>query len=127
MHEYRTKPIDRTLLLTELAAVCDALSLVHVVDVSISFGWDSNLPIDMMWKDQTVPVRDLVSFVTKGEMSGVFQVGKADVFIDAPEFVFVLGHEGDAQVKGRSDLVQQFARRWETLGYSPYEVQQRAQ
>jgi hypothetical protein len=126
MHEYRTKPIDRSLLLAELAAVRDALSLVHVVDVSISFGWDSNLPINAMWKDQTVPVKDLLSFVMKSEISGVVQVGEADIFIEAPEFLFSLSHESDAQVKGRSDLVQQFARRWEALGYSPYEVQQRA-
>lgn len=123
MHEYRTKPIDRSLLLAELAAVCDALSLRHVVDVSVSFGWDSNLPINAMWKDQTVPVNDLLSFVTKSEISGVVQVGKGDIFVEAPEFLFALRHESDAQVKGRSDLVQQFARRWETLGFSPYEVQ----
>lgn len=124
MYEYRTKPIDRSLLLAELAAVCDALSLVHVVDISISFGWSSALPVNAMWKDQTVPVKELLSFVTKSEMSGVVQVGKADIFIEAPELLFALGHEGDVQVKGHSDLVQQFARRWEALGYSPYEVRQ---
>jgi hypothetical protein len=123
MPEYRTKPIDRSALLAELAAVSEALSLANVVDVSISFGWDSNLPINAMWKDQTVPVKELLSFVTKSEMSGVAQVGKADIYIEAPEFEFALGHEGDAHVKGCSDLVQKFARRWEALGYSPYEVQ----
>ena len=125
MREYRTKPIDRSLLLAELAAVCDALSLDSVVDVSVSFGWDSNLPIDQMWKDKIVPVQDLLLFVTESELSGVIQVDKADIFIDAPEFLFTLCHEGDAHVKGRSDLVQQFAQRWEALGYSPREVQPR--
>jgi hypothetical protein len=64
MPEYRTKPIDRSLLLAELAAVREALSLANVVDDSISFGWDSNLPINAMWRDQAVPVKDLLSFVT---------------------------------------------------------------
>jgi hypothetical protein len=126
VHEYYTRPLDRSLLLAELAAVCDALSLTSVVDVSVSFGWSSNLPIDQMWKDKIVPVKDLLSFITRSETSGVIQVGKADIFIDAPEFVFTLGHEGDAQVKGGSNMVQEFARRWETLGYSPKEVQPRA-
>lgn len=126
MHEYYTRPLDRSLLLAELAAVCDALSLTSVVDVSVSFGWNSNLPIDQMWKDKIVPVKDLLSFITSSETSGVIQVGKADIFIDAPEFVFTLGHESDAQVNGGSNMVQEFARRWETLGYSPREVQPRA-
>jgi hypothetical protein len=126
VHEYYTRPLDRSVLLTELAAVCDALSLVNVVDVSVSFGWNSNLPIDQMWKDKIVPVKDVLSFITSSETSGVIQVGKADIFIDAPEFVFTLGHEGDAEVKGGSNMVQEFARRWETLGYSPKEVQPRA-
>ena len=73
-----------------------------------------------------VPVKDLLSFITSSETSGVIQVGKADIFIDAPEFVFTLGHESDVQVNGGSNMVQEFARRWETLGYSPREVQPRA-
>jgi hypothetical protein len=123
MHEYRTKPIDRSLLLEELAAVCEALSIANVSHVAVSFGWDSNLPTNAMWKDQTVPVNDLISFIAKSEMSGVVQIGKADIFIEAPDFLFTLCHESDAHVRGSSDLVQQFVRRWEALGYSPYKVQ----
>jgi hypothetical protein len=125
MHEYYTKPLDRSILLAELAAVRDALSLANIIDVSVSFGWDSNRPIDDMWKDKIVPVKDLLSFIANSEISGAVHVGKADIFIDVPEFVFMLHHESLATVKGRSDLVQKFVRRWEELGYSPKEVRPR--
>jgi hypothetical protein len=123
-HEYRTKPISRLQLLAELAAACEAFSLKGLSGVEISFGWDSNLPLDDMWKSSTVLVGDVLSFVGESEKSGVVEIGKGDVFIEVPEFMLTLCHESDAHVSGDSDLVEKFFRRWEASGYDPYEVRE---
>ena len=95
MHEYHTKPLDRSLLLAELAAVRDALSLANIIDVSVSFGWDSNLSIDDMWKDKIVPVKDsvveILAELAGGLRSGISYVGarSLDEFRRHAEFVRV--------------------------------------
>lgn len=54
--ERRTKPINRSLLLAELAVACENLKKAGVREALVSFGWDSNLPVTEMWKGQTVSV-----------------------------------------------------------------------
>jgi len=122
LREYRTKPIDRSQLLAELTELCSVLERNHFSDVAVSFGWDSNIPIDSMWDKHIVDVKDVHSFIARSEQSGLVGLGSGDVFIEAPQFEFLLCHEGDVHVKGSSGLVQQFVHRWEMLGYSPYEV-----
>lgn len=126
MAEYRTKPIERSLLFAELGALCEALSGAGITEAAVSFGWDSNLAIDEMWKDQIVLVQDVYSFVVNAEALGVVMVGTADIFIEAPDFLFTLCHEGDVHVKGNSTLSRQFVHRWEALDYAPFEVQEPA-
>ena len=79
-----------------------------------------------MWKDQTVAVKDLCSFIASSEKTGVVVVGEGDIFIESPGFRFTLCHEGDAHVDGESFLAQQTTSRWKSLGYAPYEVRPRA-
>jgi hypothetical protein len=95
-------------------------------EVLVSFGWDSNLPIEEMWQEQSVSIDNVIATIDESERSGISQVGKSDIFIESPGFLFTLCHEGDVHVKGSSVLVEQFARRWEALGYAPYQVRQRA-
>jgi len=122
MVEYRTKPINRSLPFAELEAVCELLSREGIDKVSVSFGWDSNLSFDEMWKDQTVAVKDIYAFVANSESSGIAQIGKADIFVECPGLLLTLCHEGDIHVKGSSTLVQRLALRWETLDYVPHEM-----
>lgn len=117
--------MDRNSLLAELEAVCEALNNAGVVHVSVSFGWDANLGIKDMWKDQTVAVKDLCSFIALSEKSGVVVVGKGDILITAPDFSFILCHESDIHIDGESPLVRRVIRRWKDLGQAPYKVQQR--
>ena len=122
MSEYRTKPLIPSLLMAELAAVCEALSNEGVELATVSFGWDSNLPIEEMWKDQQMPVKDISTFVSKSEGARVVEIGKADIFVESPGILFTLCHEGDAHVKGESPLVKQITARWQSLEYEPYEL-----
>ncbi len=125
MSEYRTKPVNRPLLLAELAAVCEALSSKDIGSASVSFGLDSNLSIEQMWKAQMVAVKDICSFVANSESTGIVKVGSADIFVETPGFLFTLCHEGDVHVKGDSSLVTHFVHRWDALRYDPYEIQNR--
>lgn len=124
VRQYRTKPIDRLLLSAELTAVSEALRVADVHEVAVSFGWESNLAIDVMWKNEIVSVDHLPSFIANSEVSGIVEIGKSDIFVEAPGLLFTLCHEGDAHMEGDSEIIEQFARRWAALGYAPYEVPQ---
>ena len=126
MTEYRTKPLENALLRAELQIACDAFREADLKEVQVSFGWDSKLPIEEMWQEQSVPIDNVVAVIDESERLGISQVGKSDIFVEAPDFRFTLCHEGDVHVKGSSGLVEQFVRRWEALGYAPYQVRQRA-
>ena len=122
MPEFRTQPLERGPLLAELAAVCEALGQAGLSQASVSFGWDSSLPIGEMWKDQLVPLQAIASVVTNSEANGISRIGKSDVFVESPGFLLTLCHEGDLHVAGESPLVQAVVRRWHALGYAPYEL-----
>jgi hypothetical protein len=124
--EYRTKPLDNALLRAELQFVCDAFRNAELKDVAVSFGWDSNLPIERMWQEQFVSIDEVVATIEASERSGISQIGKSDIFVESPGFLFMLCHEGDVHVKGSSVLVERFARRWQALDYAPYRVHQGA-
>ena len=126
MTEYRTNLLDNALLFRELQAACDAMRAADLKEVSVSFGWDSDLPIEEMWQKRSVSIDEVIAVVDNSVRSGISQIGKSDIFVESTGFLFTLCHEGDVHVKGSSVLVEQFARRWEELGYAPYQVRQRA-
>jgi hypothetical protein len=126
MLEHRTKQIDRLQLLAELEFACAGLVEAGVIEVLVCFGWDSNLPIDEMWKDQAVPTQEVVAFVKESEQSGISTVGKSDIFVRSESFGFTLCHESDAHVVGESSLVKQLVKRWRLLSYKPYAIQSSA-
>lgn len=123
MTEYRTRTLARTLLLEELRFACSAMPRHEIATAAVSFGWDSNLSIEEMWKDQIMPTGEVLVFVNAAEEAGTIEVGKADVFIEGTNFIFQLCHESDAHVKGSSLLVSELVDRWKTAGYAPYEVE----
>jgi hypothetical protein len=120
--EHRTKQIERSLLLAELAAACARLADSNILEASVSFGWDSNQPIEEMWKPQIVSTLGIVAFVESSERSGIAVVGKSDIFVESKSFLLTLCHEGDVHVAGESQLVEQLIERWQLLGYEPSAV-----
>jgi hypothetical protein len=126
MIEYRTKPLSSDVLLGELGFVCGELGRHGFAELLVSFGWDSNLPIDEMWKEQAVPSEGVVAYVQKSEHAGIVQIGNADIFVEAEAFRFTLCHEGDAHVSGAMPLASELVQRWAQLGYEPYAVEQDA-
>lgn len=119
MAEYATRQLDRSQLLHALKVGCDELTGAQIEDVIVSFGWDSNQPIDAMWKPVTTPIRQVFDVISAAERYRLIEVGKADVFFDAEGFSLLLCHEGDAHVSGASDLVAKIAARWCSAGYEP--------
>ena len=122
MREWRTKPLDRPALLAELAAVAEALRLAGVRHADVSFGWDSNLAVDEMWKAKPVLVEQLVAFAEASERAGLIDIGASDLLIEALKVEFVLCHEGDAHISGESVFVRQIVDRWCALDYAPHEI-----
>jgi hypothetical protein len=121
--EHRTRPLSREELLQELAHACTSLAASGVDVADVSFGWDSNLDIDEMWKDQAVEVRGIEAFLLQAESAGIVTLGKSDVFVAASSFCLTLCHEGDAHVSGEAAVVAEIVRRWVAVGYEPYVVQ----
>lgn len=121
VQQYRTMPLDRSVLLEELVAVCEVWNAANVEDVVVSFGWESNLTIDEMWKSQIVSIDRLLAFIADSEASGIVKIGGADIFVEAAGLVFTLCHESDAHVEGNPELVKPFVERWSALGYAPYQ------
>ena len=121
--EFRTQPLESKPMLAELAAACEALGQVGITHASVSFGWDSNLPIDQMWKGQTVAVHEIAALIASSESGGVSQIGRSDIFLESAGFLFTLCHEGDLHISGDSPLVREVVSRWRALGYAPYELE----
>jgi hypothetical protein len=123
--EHRTHPLSREQMLAEVSELCAKLALAGIERASVSFGWDSNIPIDEMWIDKQVAVSELASYLCKAEVTGAIQIGKSDVFIKSEEIEFVLCHESDLHVRGTHSLVAEIQRRWFNLGYEPYPIETR--
>jgi hypothetical protein len=92
---------------------------------NVMFGWDSNLDIDDMWHEMSVPRKDVVDFVLSAERAGTVIVGRSDVFVSAGGLEFTLCHESDVHIKATADAANEFFDRWKDKGYSPYTVQPR--
>ena len=122
MAEYATRQLNRSQLLHELAAVCEDLVNADVEAVVLMYGWDSNQSIDAMWKPLATPSRRVCDVVSEAEKSGLIEIGKSDVFVDAEGFSFMLCHEGDVHVRGESALVARTAARWFDIGLDPREI-----
>jgi hypothetical protein len=127
MSEYRTKPIDRLSLLAELQFVCEKLATAGFSEVTVSLGWGSKMPIGDMWQDQAVAVGDVAKVVANSEESGISSIGKSDILVGVPRFRLTLCHDGDVHAEGDSPLVGELNRRWQSLGYEPYEVKPKGQ
>ena len=117
--------MSREQMLAEVSELCAKLVLAGVERVSVSFGWDSNLPIDEMWKDTEVSVVELAKYLAEAEGAGTIEIGKADVFLKSEELEFTLCHESDLHIGGEHPLVVETQRRWLNLGYEPYPVEPR--
>jgi hypothetical protein len=120
--EYRTHPLPRELILPELTLVCANWLAAGVKHVAVSFGWDSNLPIDAMWKDVQVPVGAVVQYLEAAERAGTIEIGKTDVFMRTEEIELTLCHESDVHVSGTPTFVTETVRRWFDSGYEPYSL-----
>jgi hypothetical protein len=124
MPEYRTKPLNRQSLLNELAFVSNKLMQTGIDEVQVSFGWDSNLPIDDMWQEHGVKVDKILEFVRQAEETGIVEVGRGDIFVKTQDFSFTLCREADAHVEGTADLVGEMVERWGQFHYQPYGLKQ---
>jgi hypothetical protein len=125
MIEYRTQPLETTMLLEELSFYCQVLADKGIETTNVMFGWDSNLDIDDMWHEMSVPRKDVVDFVLSAERAGTVIVGRSDVFVSAGGLEFTLCHESDVHIKATADAANEFFDRWKDKGYSPYAVQPR--
>ena len=125
MIDHRTHPLSRELMLAELNEICANLVAIGVESATVSFGWDSNLDIDDMWKDVDVLLTALPEYLANAEREGTIEVGKADIFIKTEDIEFTLCHESDLHVTGTSPLVAETLGRWSNLGDEPYFVEPR--
>ncbi len=127
MPEHRSTALTRPLLIEELRAVLDAMIRHGFPNASVSFGWDSNLDFDDMWKAEAMPTQDVLGYILLAEQNEIVEIGKADIFVEGESFRFTLCHESDAHVKGDSSLSEEILKRWRDMGYSPYEIPQKPQ
>lgn len=122
MSEYRTATVEARKLAELLVLACERLSASGIDHASVSFGWDSELPIEDMWKPADVPTGEVPEVIEKAEREGIVTLGAADIFIESPGFRLVLCHESDAHISGESPLVLEILATWRAQGLEPYEV-----
>lgn len=122
MVEYRTQPIESSMLLEELSSFCQVSAANGTGPAILMFGWDSNLPIDEMWQDIPLPVEDIVDYVRAAEQAGTITVGKSGIFVKADGLEITLCHEGDLHIEAEVAAAQPFLARWESKGFMPYEA-----
>ena len=83
MVEYRTQSLGPAVLLDELSFFCQVAAAKGTGSAILMFGWDSNLGIDEMWQDISLPLADIVAYVRAAEKVGTITVGKSDIFVKA--------------------------------------------
>ncbi len=122
MVEYRTQPVEPTVLIEELSSFCHLAAAKGTDSGILMFGWDSNLGIDEMWQDIPLPLADIVDFVRAAEHAGTITVGKSDIFVKANGLQITLCHEGDLHIEAEDAAAQQFLKRWKSKGFMPYRI-----
>ena len=122
MPEYRSRPASREELLGELDAFCTECSSRGHVDATLSYGWDSELEFDEMWKPHAVPIHEALAKVQRAEAQGVVSVGTADILITVSGVTLTLCHESDLHLKGDGSLFEAIFARWQSTGLEPSEV-----
>lgn len=122
MVEYRTQSLGPAVLLDELSFFCQVAAAKGTGSAILMFGWDSNLGIDEMWQDISLPLADIVAYVRAAEKVGTITVGKSDIFVKANGLEITLCHEGDLHIEAEGASAQPFLERWESKGFMPYAI-----
>jgi hypothetical protein len=122
MPEYRSRPASREELLAELGAFCTECTSRGHVYATLSYGWDSELEFDEMWKPHDMPIHEVLATVQEAEASGVVSVGAADVLVTISGVTLTLCHESDLHLNGDGPLFEAISARWQATGLEPSEV-----
>jgi len=125
MVEYRTQPVEPTVLIEELSSFCHLAASKGTDSGILMFGWDSNLGIDEMWQDIPLPLADIVGYVRAAEQAGTITVGESDIFVKANGLEITLCQEGDLHIEAEGAAAQPFLERWKSKGFMPYQVRPR--
>jgi len=122
MPEYCSRPAARDELLAELDAFCAECSSRGLVHATLSYGWDSELEFDEMWKPHDVLIHEVPAKVQEAEAQGVVSIGASDVLVTVSGVTLTLCHESDLHLKGDGSLFEAISARWQSTGLEPSEV-----
>lgn len=87
----------------------------------VYYGWDCNT--EELYKDMKIDVNEINEFIGRSQKSGIFKLGKADLYISelTDNFEFQLCHESDAHFSSKDkELIEKVRKDW--AKYRPYDA-----
>ena len=108
----------------ELAHLQSLLTASGYSEVEVLWGWACELPIDELWKRETISVEHLIEHAKQGADSGIFKMGSSDLFVDAPDgsFKYQFCHDSDLHFRtNRESLLTALRGRWIERNFPGYD------
>lgn len=115
-------------LKTELEIVIDRFKSKNVQQVTVMYGFDCELDQDELYKEITIDVNDINTFIKRSENEGIYKFGDNDFYIMAKpiDMEFLFCHESDVHFTSSDNgIFAQIEQEWEHEGYEAYEIQAR--
>jgi hypothetical protein len=104
----------------ELEALPKLLQQHGYRDVEVFWGFGCKFPLDDLWQSKDLPANDLVEHAKQGAQSGLFTMGRGDLYVCAPDktFEYQFCHDSDLHFGSiRPEFVTTLRDRWITLGF----------
>ena len=115
MIELNTGYLDFEQLDAEFINIADGLLAFGIETVYVTYGFGCNAEKTIESEEIPVPIRKLVQFIVDSESDGVFELGEADLIIQAGNVEFRVCHECDIHCCGvMCPLLMSFRKRWAT-------------
>ena len=126
--EIRTGLLNIEQLRAELETVIERLKSKDVQQVTVMYGFDCELDQDELYKEITVAVNDINTFIARSESEEIYKFGDNDFYIMAKplDIKFLFCHESDVHfTTSDKGVFAQIKEEWLNMGYDAYEIQER--
>jgi hypothetical protein len=106
-------PISESAVLEEIPFVCSLFVEIRAAAGIVQYGWACNAEIDALWQPEEITTSELPVWIDRSITEGIYQPGRADVFIEARGLKIQLCHEADIHVETEeAAIIRSCASHW---------------
>jgi len=92
--------------------------------VVFEIGWGASIPINELWSESVIDLKEVVNRVEEGERQALFRLGNTDIILKCAtgETLFCFSHHDSVQMQTRDfGLLQQVRSEWAHSGFALFD------